>query len=123
MLVGYLIGHSHMDSLAGGLSLDRFLSEDTGSFPDIDLDFPRDVRERLISRVIEECGFDRVVFHLLGPWDCAGFGEDVGTAVHGGGRAGVASRWRGCDQADVFRVGPSPITDLVPVQPSAIAKW
>ena len=44
MLTGYLIGLSHVDPLACGLSLDRFLSEDTGSYPDIDLDFPRDVR-------------------------------------------------------------------------------
>lgn len=54
MLVGYLVGLSHVDPLEYGLSLDRFLSEDTEAFPDIDLDFPRDVRER----VIEEWGWD-----------------------------------------------------------------
>lgn len=58
MLVGYLIGLSHVDPLEYGLSLDRFLSAETDSYPDIDLDFPRDVRERLIVRVIEEWGWD-----------------------------------------------------------------
>ena len=56
MLVGYLIGLSHVDPLEYGLSLDRFLSEETDSYPDIDIDFPRDVRERLIVRVIEKWG-------------------------------------------------------------------
>ena len=59
MLTAYLTGISHVDPLAGGLSLDWFLSEDTGSCPDIDLDFPRDTRERLIPRVIREWGWDR----------------------------------------------------------------
>ena len=39
MLVGYLIGLSHVDPLDYGLALDRFLSSESTSMPDIDLDF------------------------------------------------------------------------------------
>ena len=40
MLVGYLIGLSHIDPLKYNLSLDRFLSDDMKATLDIDLDFP-----------------------------------------------------------------------------------
>ena len=40
MLVGYLIGLSHVDPVEYGLALDRFLSSETAVLPDIDLDFP-----------------------------------------------------------------------------------
>ncbi|HZA21516.1 MAG TPA: error-prone DNA polymerase, partial [Dehalococcoidia bacterium] len=59
MLVGYLIGLSHIDPLGFNLSLERFLPEDMTSVPDIDLDFPRNIREELIKRVHEEWGWDR----------------------------------------------------------------
>jgi len=55
-IVCYLIGLSHVDPLAHGLFLGRFLNEDLRSVPDIDLDFPRDIRERLIERVYEVYG-------------------------------------------------------------------
>jgi error-prone DNA polymerase len=58
-LVCYLIGLSHIDPIAGRLSLGRFLHEDLRGLPDIDLDFPRDVREVLIPRVHERYGRDR----------------------------------------------------------------
>ena len=41
LLAGYLIGISHVDPLRWGLTLERFISEDTSLLPDIDLDFPR----------------------------------------------------------------------------------
>ena len=47
-LVCYLTGLSHIDPVLGELALGRFLHEDLHGLPDIDLDFPRDVRERLI---------------------------------------------------------------------------
>ena len=50
-IVCYLIGLSPCDPLEHGLSLGRFLNDDAGSVPDIDLDFPRDIREKLIARV------------------------------------------------------------------------
>jgi error-prone DNA polymerase len=57
-IVCYLIGLSHVDPLQHNLFLGRFLNEDLVSVPDIDLDFPRDIRERLIERVYETYGHD-----------------------------------------------------------------
>jgi error-prone DNA polymerase len=58
-LVCYLIGLSHVDPIAARLALGRFLHEDLHGLPDIDLDFPRDIRERLIPRVHDRYGRDR----------------------------------------------------------------
>jgi error-prone DNA polymerase len=58
-LVCYLTGLSHIDPIANRLALGRFLHEDLHGLPDIDLDFPRDIRERLIPRVHERYGHDR----------------------------------------------------------------
>ncbi len=58
-LVCYLIGLSHIDPLRNRLFLGRFLNDEMDSLPDIDLDFPRDIRERLIERVHERWGPDR----------------------------------------------------------------
>jgi error-prone DNA polymerase len=58
-LVCYLTGLSHIDPIASGLALGRFLHEDLHGLPDIDLDFPRDIRERLIPRVHDRYGRDR----------------------------------------------------------------
>src|SRR4051794_7773690 len=58
-IVCYLTGLSHIDPLANRLSLGRFLNEELTSLPDIDLDFPRDVREVLIPRVHDRYGRDR----------------------------------------------------------------
>jgi len=53
-IVCYLIGLSAVDPLAHGLFLGRFLNEEISSIPDIDIDFPREIRERLIERVYEK---------------------------------------------------------------------
>jgi error-prone DNA polymerase len=58
-LVCYLIGLSHIDPIASQLALGRFLHEDLRGLPDIDLDFPRELREVLIPRVHERYGRDR----------------------------------------------------------------
>jgi error-prone DNA polymerase len=58
-LVCHLTGLSHVDPVEKKLNLGRFLNEDLKAMPDIDLDFPRDIRERLIPRVIERYGHDR----------------------------------------------------------------
>jgi error-prone DNA polymerase len=55
-IVCYLTGLSHIDPVANGLFLGRFLSRDMASVPDIDLDFPRDIRERLIEEVVRRYG-------------------------------------------------------------------
>ncbi len=58
-IVCYLTGLSHIDPIENGLLLGRFLHEDLHELPDIDLDFPRDIREVLIPRVHERYGRDR----------------------------------------------------------------
>jgi error-prone DNA polymerase len=58
-IVCYLAGLSHIDPIANGLALGRFLHEDLRGLPDIDLDFPRDIREKLIPRVHDRFGQDR----------------------------------------------------------------
>lgn len=58
-VVCYLTGLSHIDPIASRLLLGRFLHEDLRGLPDIDLDFPRDIREILIPRVHERYGRDR----------------------------------------------------------------
>jgi error-prone DNA polymerase len=58
-IVCFLTGLSHVDPVENRLSLGRFLNEDLKALPDIDLDFPRDIRETLIPRVHERYGHDR----------------------------------------------------------------
>ncbi|MCG6956485.1 MAG: DNA polymerase III subunit alpha, partial [Gemmatimonadetes bacterium] len=55
-IICYLIGLSHIDPVKNNLFLGRFLNEALQSVPDIDLDFPRDIREQLILRVYEKYG-------------------------------------------------------------------
>jgi len=57
-IVCYLTGLSHIDPIANNLFLGRFLNRDMTSVPDIDLDFPRDIRERLIVEVIKRYGHE-----------------------------------------------------------------
>ncbi len=58
-VVCYLTGLSHIDPVKGELFLGRFLNEQITDAPDIDLDFPRDIRERLIPRIHERYGSER----------------------------------------------------------------
>jgi error-prone DNA polymerase len=57
-IVCYLTGLSHVDPVEANLSLGRFLNRELVSAPDIDLDFPRDIREKLIVRVTERYGHE-----------------------------------------------------------------
>ncbi|HKJ03672.1 MAG TPA: DNA polymerase III subunit alpha [Longimicrobiales bacterium] len=57
-IICYLIGLSHVDPVKSNLFLGRFLNEALRSVPDIDLDFPRDIREQLILRVYEKYGHE-----------------------------------------------------------------
>ncbi|MDA0264412.1 MAG: DNA polymerase III subunit alpha [Chloroflexi bacterium] len=82
MLVGYLIGLSHIDPLEYNLSLDRFLSDDLGSVPDIDLDFPRNIREELIIRVHRKWGWDRAALTgMISTYQMKGAVRDLGKAL------------------------------------------
>ncbi|HEX6688689.1 MAG TPA: DNA polymerase III subunit alpha [Solirubrobacterales bacterium] len=60
-IVCYLTGLSHIDPVAAKLFSGRFLSDEVDEntvAPDIDLDFPRDIREKLIPRVHDRYGAD-----------------------------------------------------------------
>ena len=59
-IVCYLLGLSHIDPIANRLFLGRFLNETLASVPDIDLDFPREIREELIRRVYKRYGDEHV---------------------------------------------------------------
>ena len=66
-IVCYLIGLSHIDPIRNKLSVDRFLNDGMLSLPDIDLDFPRDIRERLIERVHQTWGKDHAALVAIFP--------------------------------------------------------
>lgn len=55
-LVCYLIGLSRVDPVAANLFLGRFLNEGMQSLPDIDIDMPREIRERVILRIYQHYG-------------------------------------------------------------------
>src|SRR4051794_11729335 len=81
-LVCYLTGLSHVDPVRNGLFLGRFLNEEISEAPDIDLDFPRDIREKLIPRVHERYGRDRAA--LVAAFACyrsRGAVRDFGKAL------------------------------------------
>ncbi|MXX93220.1 MAG: DNA polymerase III subunit alpha [Chloroflexi bacterium] len=83
MLIGTLIGLSHIDPLEYDLPLERFISDDElMNAPDIDLDFPRDIREQLILRVFEEFGWSHAALTAMLPtYKLKGVVRDVGKAL------------------------------------------
>jgi error-prone DNA polymerase len=81
-LVCYLTGLSHVDPVANNLSLGRFLNRELASVPDIDLDFPRDIREKLIVRVVERYGSEHASLVAAFPtYRSRGAIRDVGKAL------------------------------------------
>ena len=58
-IVCYLTGLSHIDPIQNRLLLGRFLHTGLEHLPDIDLDFPREVRAILIPRVHQHYGHER----------------------------------------------------------------
>jgi error-prone DNA polymerase len=81
-IVCYLIGLSHVDPLAHNLMLGRFINEEMSSIPDIDLDFPREIRERLIERVYERFGADHAALVCAFPtYRLRSAVRDVGKAL------------------------------------------
>ena len=82
MLVGYLIGLSHIDPVEFNLSLERFLSDDMATVPDIDLDFPRNIREDLILRVHERWGWDHAALTgMISTYNLKGCIRDLGKVL------------------------------------------
>jgi error-prone DNA polymerase len=81
-LVCYLTGLSHVDPVACDLSLGRFLNREMAGVPDIDLDFPRDIREQLIVRIVERYGHEHAALVASFPtYRARGAIRDVGRAL------------------------------------------
>ena len=81
-IVCYLAGLSHIDPVKAQLFSGRFLNEESTTMPDIDLDFPRDVREKLIPRVHERYGADRSALVAAFPtYRPRGVVRDLGKAL------------------------------------------
>jgi len=81
-LVCYLTGLSHVDPVEHNLSLGRFLNRELSSVPDIDLDFPRDIREKLIVRVTERYGREHAsLVASFATYRSRGAIRDVGKAL------------------------------------------
>ena len=82
LLSGYLIGISHVDPIRWNLTLERFISEDMGMLPDIDLDFPRALRDDLIRRVHEHFGPEfAVLAGAVSTYSARGIIQDLGKAL------------------------------------------
>ena len=82
LLVGYLIGISHIDPLRWGLTLERFIPEDMTTLPDIDLDFPRTFRDELIERVHRHFGPEfAVLAGAVSTYSVKGIIQDLGKAL------------------------------------------
>ncbi len=81
-IVCYLTGLSHVDPVANRLLLGRFLSEQITELPDIDLDFPRDIREKLIPRIHQRYGAERTALVAAFPtYKARGAIRDFGAAL------------------------------------------
>ena len=83
LLVGYLIGLSHIDPLKYNLSLERFLPDDAmTNVPDIDLDFPRSIREDLILRTHQKWGWEHAALTgTIATYQIKGAIRDLGKAL------------------------------------------
>ncbi len=81
-IVCYLTGLSHVDPVANDLSLGRFLNRELAGVPDIDLDFPRDIREKLIVAVTERYGREHAALVAsFATYRSRGAIRDVGKAL------------------------------------------
>ncbi len=81
-IVCYLTGLSHVDPVEADLSLGRFLNRDMAAVPDIDLDFPRDIREKLLPAVSDRYGREHAALVASFPtYHSRGAIRDVGKAL------------------------------------------
>jgi error-prone DNA polymerase len=81
-IVCYLTGLSHVDPVQAGLSLGRFINRELEAVPDIDLDFPRDIREKLIVAVTERYGREHAALVAsFSTYRSRGAIRDVGKAL------------------------------------------
>ena len=97
-IVCYLTGLSHVDPVENDLSLGRFLNRELASVPDIDLDFPRDIREKLIIAVTERYGREHAALWRPSP-RTARAGRSATWARRSGSHTPSSSGWRGSPTA------------------------
>jgi len=83
LMTGYLIGLSHIDPLKYNLSLERFLPADVmTNVPDIDLDFPRTIRESLILKTHRKWGWQHAALTAtIATYQIKGATRDLGKAL------------------------------------------
>jgi len=81
-IVCYLTGLSHIDPVAANLFSGRFLTDGATAIPDIDLDFPRDIRAVLIPRIHQVYGADHSALVAAFPtYRPRGIVRDLGKAL------------------------------------------
>jgi error-prone DNA polymerase len=80
-IVCYLIGLSPVDPLQHNLSIGRFLNDGAKEPPDIDIDFPRDIRERLLARIHEDYGNRAAMICAFATYRLRSAVRDVGKAL------------------------------------------
>ena len=103
-IVCYLTGLSHVDPVHAGLSLGRFLNREMASVPDIDLDFPRDIREKLIVAVCERYGHEHsALVASFSTYHARGAIRDLGKAL--GLPFGELERLARLTDGNPYRVG------------------
>jgi error-prone DNA polymerase len=117
-IVCFLTGLSHVDPIANELLIGRFLNEELSALPDIDLDFPRDIREVLIPRVHDRYGHDRSALVAAFPtYRARGAIRELGKALGlppgeiervARGSEGWDAREVAKDIESAFGVGPPP---------------
>ena len=120
-IVCFLTGLSHVDPIANELLIGRFLNEELRALPDIDLDFPRDIREVLIPRVHDRYGHDRSALVAAFPtYRARGAIRELGKALGlppgeiervARGSEGWDAREVANDIESAFGVGPPPPPD------------
>ena len=59
-LVAYALGITHVDPIAHGLLFERFLNQARKTMPDIDLDFPDEDRDKILTYLKEKYGAEHV---------------------------------------------------------------
>jgi error-prone DNA polymerase len=122
-IVCYLTGLSHIDPIENKLCLGRFLNEEITSLPDIDLDFPRDIREKLLPRVHERYGAERAALvAAFATYRWRGAIRDLGKAL--GLPAGEIERLaRSADiygDQEAFTRG---VTEVIGARRAASSRW
>ena len=111
-IVCYLTGLSHVDPVEAGLSLGRFINRELTGVPDIDLDFPRDIREKLIVAVTEKYGREHAALVAsFSTYRSRGAIRDIGKALglpHGELErlARVSDGWNAKRVAEELRLVP-----------------